>query len=86
MQHRRNAHRFAHFGQTRSAVNCSRFRRQQSLRSTGNGVAAGGQDNDVVFDQFFNQGDAFIVVLGAGIVASHDAGAASDATINDVVI
>ena len=54
MQDRRDTDSFAHFGQTRAAVNRCRFRGQQPFHGAGNGVAAGGQDDDVIFDQFFD--------------------------------
>ena len=86
VKHRRNAHGFTHFSQTRSAIDMRGSRGQQAFHGTGDPVAAGGQNDHVIFDQLFNQGQMRFVVPGSGVVAAHHTGYAPDTAIDNVVI
>ena len=62
VQNRRNTHGLTDFRQAGTAVNRRAFRRQQSFHGAGNAVASGGQDDNVIFDQFFDNLDMAFVM------------------------
>ena len=86
MQHRRDTHGLAYFSQSCTAMNCCGFRCQQSFRGTGDGVTPGGQNNNVVFDQFFDNGNSAVIMFLPGIIASDHTRAAANSTVDDVII
>jgi len=86
MQHRRDTHGLAYFSQTCTAVNRCGFRCQQSFRGAGNGVTPGGYDDNVVFDQFFDHGNAAVIMFLPGIIASDHTRAAANPTVDDVIV
>src|SRR5210317_1458581 len=74
MQYRRNTDGLTDLSQSRTTVNGSSARRQQSMDSCSDCRTTGGQNDDIVFDQFLDQGDMFFVMLGTGVVAAHHTG------------
>ena len=86
MQHRRDTDGLTHLGQTRPAVYCRSSGRQQPLHGAGNAVAAGGQHDNVIFNQLFDQRQMRLVVPRAGIVTADHAGNSADAAVDDIVI
>jgi len=54
--------------------------------SGGDGAAAGGENDDVVLDQFLDDRDMLFIMLGPGVVAADHAGDTANPAIDDVVV
>ena len=86
VQYRRNANGLAHLCQSGPAVYLCRFRGQKTGLSAGDGVASGGEDDDIVLDQFLDNGDVPLIQRGTCVVSPYNSGYTSYAAINDVVV
>ena len=69
-----------------AAVYGGGFRCQKSFHGAGNGVAAGGENNDIVFDQLFDNSDMAVIVFGSGVVTANHTGNTTDTSVDDVVV
>ncbi len=83
VQDRWNTDNLTDFSQAGTAVNRRAFRGQQAFHGTGNAVTAGGQDEDVIFDQFLDHRDMGFIVTGAGIVAPHHGANAPNTAVDE---
>jgi hypothetical protein len=52
----------------------------------GNGTTTGGQDDNIIFDEFLNEGDMLLIMLGPGIVTADDTGDTADTAVDDIVV
>ena len=86
VQHRRDTYGLADLGQAGAAELRGRFRGQQTGLTAGHGRTAGGQDDDVIFQQLFDQGQMGAVMGAAAVVAADHAGHAPHPAVDDVVI
>ena len=86
VQDRRYTDRLTHFRQTGAAVYGRAFGRQQTFHGAGDAVAAGCQNDNIIFDQFLDNLNMGFIVPGSGIVAADHAGDTPDAAVDDVVI
>ena len=86
MQDRRNTYGLADLCQAGTTVDRRRSGREQSVHAGGNTSTAGNENEDIVLDQFLDDGDMFFVVLGPGVVAADDTGDTADPAINDVIV
>jgi hypothetical protein len=86
VQNRWDSHGLTDLGQTRTAVNSSRFWCQETCLSTGDGIASGSKYNNIMLDQFFYDGDVPRIQRGPGVVSPNHAGHTSYAAVDDVVV
>ena len=86
MKHRRNTNGFTYLRKAGSAKHAGGLRCQEPFRGTGNGVTPGCQNNDVVFNQFFDHGNAAVVMSLSGIITSDHPCAPPDPTVDNVII
>ena len=86
MKHRRYSNGFADFSQSRSTVNLRGFGCQKAGLAAGNGVASGGEHDDVMLDQLLDDCDMPLIQRGSGVVSPNHPGHTSYATVNDVVV
>src|SRR3989339_576345 len=86
MENRRNTHGFADFGKSGSAECSSGIRCQKTFHGTGNGITSCGQNQYVIFDQFFNNCKMAFIVFCSGIVTSDNTGYTTDTAIDDIVV
>jgi hypothetical protein len=56
------------------------------VHTGSDGAASGGQNQYVIFDQFFDNDNVFLIVLGPGVIASHNTGNTPDAAVDNVVV
>ena len=86
MQNRRNPDGLADFGQPRSAIFPGRFRGQQSGLAAGHGRASGGENDDIVLNQFLDHGQVGAVMGCPRIVAAYHSRDPADPSMDDVVV
>ncbi len=86
MQHRRDAYCLADFSQSGPAIDLCRFWGQKSSFGTGNGVASGGEHDNIMLDQFLDYCNMPLIQRGSGVVSPNHPGDTSYAAVDDVVI
>ena len=86
MQDRRDTNCLTDLLQTGTAIYMSRFRCKQSGLTASHGGTAGGETDDIVLDQFFNQFQMCLVMYGTGVITANQSGDAADAAINYIII
>ncbi len=86
MQHRRNANGFANFCQTRPAIDFCTFRGKKPCLAAGDCRAPGGENDNIMLDEFFTDGDMPLIQRGPGVVSPNHAGYTPYPAVDDVVV
>ena len=86
MQHRRDAYRLAHLGQTGTTIDLCRLRGQKAGLCAGNGVTSCGKYDYIILDQFLDNGDMPRIQRGSGVVSPNHAADTPYSAINDIVV
>ena len=86
MKNWRNTNGFADFSQSRSTIDLRGFGCQKASLAAGNGVASGGEHDDIMFEQFLDDRDMPLIQRGSGVVSPNHPGHTSYAAVDDIII
>lgn len=86
MKDRRNPDGFAYLGQPWPAEDPGRLGCEKTGLGAGNGIAACGEYDHIMLDEFLDDGDMPLVQRGAGVVSPNHAADTSYAAVDDVIV